>query len=106
MNEYKRLLFLIYLNTVKESFYYHEMTNILGYSFKQLKKFLIELDNNNYILLDIKYDKIELTEKSITLLKNSNLLKVDFHEILKNEETNKIEKIEITDIYIPKNFKL
>lgn len=100
--KYKYILILNYLNTMKFSYSYNEISILFGLTFRQIEYILDELEYKNIIILD-KYYK--LTQKGIDILKTYKLDDVDFFETMKEEDDLFIgDKIDIDEIYVPIGF--
>ncbi|EGT5042803.1 hypothetical protein DAF96_06575 [Clostridioides difficile] len=100
--EYKYILILSYLNTMKSSYSYNEISNLFGLRFKQIEIMLNKMEEDNILALN-KYYK--LTQIGINILEQYNLKDIDFFNTMSEEENIFIgEKIDIEEIYIPNGF--
>ncbi len=100
--DYKRVLILNYINTIKSSYSYVELSELFGISLSQVDNVLLELENQGYLVLD-KYYK--LTNMGTNILSKYNLENIDFFDTMESEVSIfKNEKISLDEIYIPKNF--
>ena len=100
--EYKYILILSYLNTVKSSYSYNEISNLFGLTIRQIEDTLNQLEEKNILVLD-KYYK--LTQNGINILKQHNLKDIDFFDTMsENEEIFNNDKMDINEIYIPTRF--
>ncbi|MDO7203905.1 hypothetical protein Q5M85_06700 [Paraclostridium bifermentans] len=100
--EYKHILILSYLNTMKSSYSYNEISNLFGLTFKQIEIILNRMEEDNTLVLD-KYYK--LTESGIRILEQYNLKNIDFFDTMsEDEDLFTGEKMTIEEIYIPDEF--
>ncbi|RDY25399.1 hypothetical protein CHL78_018420 [Romboutsia weinsteinii] len=100
--EYKYILILSYLNTMKSSYSYNEISNLFGLTFKQIETTLNDMEEYGALVLD-KYYK--LTEVGINVLDQYNLKDIDFFDTMsEDEELFTDEKMNIEEVYIPDEF--
>jgi predicted transcriptional regulator len=100
--EYKHVLILSYLNTMKSSYSYNEISNLFGLTFKQIETILNKMEEDNTLVLD-KYYK--LTEMATNILEEYNLENTDFFDTMnEDEELFIFKKMDIEEIYIPTEF--
>lgn len=97
---YKEMLILAYFKNHYKKYDFREIMEIMGMSYSQLRKRLEELVEKHYLVhID---DYIVISKVGEDLLKENELDSFDFGEI--NNE--KRRRMNINDIYIPKNFEL
>lgn len=100
--EYKHILILSYLNTMKSSYSYNDISNLFGLTIKQIEFILNQFEESNILVLD-KYYK--LTKNGINILKQYNLKDIDFFDTMnEDDEIFTSDKIDINEIYIPTGF--
>lgn len=102
---YKIALILNYLEDVGQSYSYHEMMDIFGYSFVQLQELLEYIRSLNLITLKGYY---KVTEEGYNLLNSYGLTELDFEEFIEGHMEDDIfieEKLNINEVYIPKKFE-
>lgn len=73
----------------------------LGYTYQQIAQFIIELENSGYLINS--EEGLVLTEKGIHKLKEVNERMEKFYSYtwIRPEESSKIKKIKVSDVYLP-----
>lgn len=99
--EYKKLLLLVYFNTIKINYSYLEISEDFGLDQEQIINILETLCEKELLYLD-KYYRI--SKKGIRLLKDNGLNDIDYYQTLENDSILKEKKIELSEIYIPIGF--
>lgn len=101
MNEYKLTMFLHYFNTAGASYSYNELLRFFGVQNDQLDEIINVLLDKRYLYID---GHLKLTEKGLRKINDYSLLDVEFDE-MEDVDIFNGDKIEMSEIYIPKRFK-
>ena len=100
--DYKEMLVLSYFKSHYKKYDYNEIMKLLGVTLCDLNNMMDKLLQNNMLLV---YDgTLALSKEAEIFLKENQIPVIGTDEIGKIENTQK--KIDIDEIYIPKEFKL
>ncbi|WPP41337.1 hypothetical protein SK066_22745 [Paenibacillus hunanensis] len=99
--DYKKVLLLVYLNTVKMSYSYNEMSKNFGLSNFQVEQILKQLNREKLIIL---HDYYQLSQKGKELLEDYGMENVDYYNAFDDRSILNAKKLSFEDIYIPIGF--
>ncbi|MEK3875244.1 hypothetical protein [Paenibacillus sp. FSL M7-0420] len=100
--DYKNLLILVYFNSVQASYSYREISDNFGLSFFQVEDLINELQERDLLTLEAYY---KLTSSALKLLKEYNMLHIDYFESLEVNSIFTKKPIGFDEIYIPVGFR-
>ncbi len=108
--DYDKIIILLYIKSYFDTYSYEEIKNCLGFSYIQLDEIIGSMINDKMLRYNEKF-LIEIDEDGLNLLEELNLRDVQFDDIISDYESDILEciqiegKLEIKDIFIPKNFQ-
>ncbi|MDM5279898.1 hypothetical protein QUF95_21060 [Paenibacillus silvae] len=104
--DYRDVLIIFYMNSVKGNYVYAELVELLGLTYAQVTDRVDELIEQEYLTI-IESMTIDVGQKGIDILAEKRFLDISIFDIYDEREIY-VEKIsnrlEVNDIYIPKNF--
>lgn len=105
--DYRDILIIFYLNSVKENYIYADLINLLGLTYEQVDNRIEELIRSNYLKINNKM-VIELDMLGKQELIKKGFFDFNIFELYKKKDSFfllKTEYLGFNDIYIPKNFE-
>lgn len=106
MVNFKELLILMYFNTVQNEYFFSDIVELLGLPIKYTDKMIEQLLEKKLLVIN-EHNLIHLTDKGFNELVSKGLDDTNLIDLYNSENTlqeRKGTKIELNDIYIPKNF--
>lgn len=105
--DYREILILLYMNSVKQNYVYSDLVELLGLTYDYVIDKVDHLIDEEYLFIN-KNGSLEVGIKGSEVLSENNFLDITIFDLydtrgLVNERIS-LSPLEINDIYVPENF--
>lgn len=104
--DYRDVLIIFYMNSVKGNYVYADLVELLGLTYAQIKDKVDKLIEQEYLTIN-QTMTIDVGQKGIDILAEKRFLDINIFDLYEERglhEDKISNRLDVNHIYIPKNF--